>query len=162
MRVIRDSDTVEFTDSDGDKLVLLSAPRQRDVNACDIIARDEAMSEMDRLKATGVDTDKILADAQKDPDALKKAQANVRNAPDSVKVREFRLKALAVRMFINSENIGGEQVIRQYGDMDPVSSAWVDEQVKSVWEAAIPSDASARGPAPDAELPVEPANGAAQ
>ena len=157
MRVIHDSDVVEFVDDSGDKLILLRAPRQRDVISCDLMARDEAVAELDKLKASGIDTDKILADAQADPDALEKAQESARNST-SPAVREARYKSLAVRASIGTESFDGhQQMLEAYRDMDPESAAWADAQVASVWNAAIPSDADTRGPRADVAVPQDAA-----
>lgn len=160
MRVIHDSDTIEFRDESGDKLYLHPAPRQRDVIACDDMARREAIAAMDELKKSGVDTDKILADAQADPDALAKAQESVRENV-SPAVRAFRFKALAVRMTVAGESLGGNAVVEAYENMDPESAAWVDEQVASVWDAAIPGDADTRGARADVAVHQDAAHSAA-
>jgi hypothetical protein len=154
MRVIHDSDsdTVEFTDGSGDKLVLLSSPRQRDVMACDEIERAEAIAGLEGIKALGIDTDKIMADAQANPEKLSAAQAAV-DSHAGPKVREFRLKILAVNLVVDGEKLGGSAIMDAYGNMDPASAAWVDEQVAEVWNAAIPSDADTRGPRADAAVP---------
>ena len=151
MRVIHDSDTVEFIDESGDKLILLAAPRQRDVIACEDFERQDAIAGLEGIKALGIDTDKILADAQAQPEKL--AVAKTAAAKAGPKVCEFRLRVLAVRAFIGGENIGGPAVVDAYGNMDPASAAWVDERVASVWDGAIPDDAHTRGAAPDAAVP---------
>ena len=155
MRVIHDSDTVEFIDESGDKLILLAAPRQRDVVACEDFERKDAIAGLEGIKALGIDTDKILADAQAQPEKL--AVAKTAAAKAGPKVCEFRLRVLVVRAFIGGENIGGPAVVDAYGNMDPVSAAWVDEQVESVWTGSMPSDADTRGTRADVAVPQDTA-----
>lgn len=150
MRIIHDYDTDVFTDPDGARLTLLVAPRQRDVVACDDVARKEAFAMQAEIKAAGMDVDKMLAEA--DPAKVKAATASAESSV-SAKVRRFRLDALAVSLGIGTEAFGGHEVAKQYDSMDPASVAWIDAQVASVWESAIPSEADTRGPAADAAAP---------
>jgi len=154
VRIIRDSDTVEYVDESGDKLVLLSAPRQRDVESSDLIERDEAMGQMQALKKSGIDTDAFMADAKKDRDALEAAKEAVKTSLPAAKVREFRLKSLGIRLVIGGENIGGEAIVTSYRDMDPISAAWIDKCVGETWMGALPSDEDTRGEGADAPVPV--------
>lgn len=154
MRRILDSDTVTRVDEAGDKLVLLVTPRYRDVLACEELEREEALKAMDNLKATGVDVDAIMAEAQKDPDAVKQARRAIAESPAGPSVRRFRLKAVAVALYLDGEKFGGEAILTVYDEMDAASAAWMDAQVTDVWKTATPDDASARGEEPDADRPV--------
>lgn len=158
MRIINDSDTVEFADGSGDKLVLLVAPRQRDLEASSDLETKAAMAQFAALKDFGVDTAKAMDAAEEtDPDELaaatKAARASINADP---KVRAYRLKALAVRLIVNGEAHGGGAIEDMYGKMDAASAAWVDEKVAEVWDTAIPSDADTRGQAPVAAVPDVP------
>lgn len=164
MHIVRDSDTIEHVDDRGDKLVLLDAPRKRDLIASNKLAHDEAIEELDKLKANGVDTDAIMVAASAKPDVLAAAQEAVRTSLPSPKVRRLRFGALAVRIELRTgsgpsdgESISGHQPLMEaYDNMDFASSAWVDTTVHEVWNAAIPSDASARGEGADVVVPEEP------
>ena len=138
MRIIRDADTVEFTDGSGDKLILRSMPRQRDLIASDEVARDEAFEQLEALKKLGIDTDKALADAS--ASEVKAAESDVALP----RVREFRLKALAVKLIVGGEAIGGNAIIDAYHDMDSASAAWVDAKVAEVWAGASLSESDTR------------------
>jgi hypothetical protein len=147
MRVIRDTDTVEFVDESGDKLVLLEAPRQRDVMAVVEIEREDAFTQIEGLKRMGFDVDALMKQA-------KDADKTDEKAETSAKVHIARLRALAVALYLNGDRLGGDAIVKSYGDMDPASVAWVDAKVAEVWDAATPDDASARGK--DADAGVSP------
>jgi len=144
MKVIRDSDVVEFVDDSGDKLILLECPRQRDVMRGEDLASEEAIAGLSKIKALGMDTDKMLADAQANPETFAAAQSNVETTVPP-KVRRFRLEVLGIRLVVGGESFGGKAVLEQYDDMARASAAWVDEKVSRVWDGATPDDASARG-----------------
>lgn len=149
LKVIHDSDTREFL-SDGDKLVLLVSPRRRDTLACETLEVEEALAALARLKAQGVDTEAVFADAQKDPEKVKAAREAASTAPDSPAVLAFKLKAVAVSLHVDGEKFGGEAIVSAYDSMDEASAAWVDAQVKTVWESAHPGDADTRRDGADA------------
>ena len=149
MHIVTDADAVEFIDGTGDKLVLRSAPRQRDVEASDDLERSEAFAAIAALKDAGVDTDAVMADAG--PEAIAKA---TEDAAVPAKVRELRLKLLAVKLVIGGENIGGEAIVKSYRDMDAESAAWIDAKVAQVWDGCVPSDADTRGPGADVRVPA--------
>lgn len=154
MDIIRDTDTVEFADKGGDKLILLACPRQRDVEACDAIEREEAFAQLDNLKRLGIDTEGALKEAEKDPEKLAKAQAEASESKNSApKVRAFRLKVLGQKLIIQGQTYGGDAITEAYQNMSPVSARWVDEKVAEVWDAALPSDADTRGESADAPVP---------
>lgn len=138
LHIIRDTDVVT-RELDGDKLVLLSAPRQRDVEVCDEIATKEAFASMAAMRESGMDVDAMMKDAEK------KKKPDDKPDPVSAKVREARLKALAVALFVDGEKLGGDAIAVACRDMDPASAAWVDEQVASVWDSALPSEVDTRG-----------------
>ena len=152
LRPVSDTDTVTFT-LDGDELVLRKMPRQREVEASDEVEQRVAFKAMAAIKDAGIDTDKIAAEAStEDVDEAKKAKP-------AAKVREYRLSALAVRLVVDGNTIGGAEVVTTYQNMPPSAAAWVDERVAEVWEAAVPDDASARGESPDAFVPESAAYG---
>ena len=155
MRVIEDTDTVEFADTDGDRLVLLVAPRQRDLDACEVLERTAAFSQLDTLKALGLDTDAAMKEAEQEaPEVLQAAQEASRSSLGAdPKVRLFRLEKLAVRMVVAGEALGGKAILDAYGKMDAASAAWVDGKVAATWDAATPDDASARGAGAHADVP---------
>ena len=154
MRIIHDGDVRTFTDPDGGTLTLLVSPRKRDVDAVGDVERKEAFAQLADLKASGVDTDKMMADATDDEKAR---AADAAQSDTGDRTRRARLDALAIKLIIGDETtIGHAQVVAQYDIMDLLSAAWVDAQVATVWESAIPTDESARGPAADA-APAEAA-----
>ena len=161
MRIINDADAVEFVDGDGAKLFLHPAPRQRDLIASNKLAHDEAIEELDKLKANGIDTDAIMQAAAAKPDLLAAAEKAVRTSLPSPKVRRLRFGALAVRIKDGETVIEGHQKLMEaYDNMDFASAAWADATVHEVWNAAIPSDADTRGEGADVALSEEPVGSA--
>jgi hypothetical protein len=161
MRIIRDTDAVEFTDPDGAVLYLLPAPTRRDVLASAKRAYDEALEELERLKDSGVDTDAILAEAEAESGAVEAAREAMRASLPSPAVRRLRFGALAVRLVMGDEAISGhQQLIETYDRMDTPSATWTDATVDKVWNAAIPSDADTRGEDADVALSEEPVSAA--
>lgn len=140
MRIIRDTDTVEFTDDSGDKLVLLKAPRRRDIKACEDVEREDAMRELEGLRALGIDPITEAEKATAEERAV--ATAAVASAPAADSVRRFRFGALARKLVVDGEAI--DDIMAAYDDMPADSTAWVDAQVASVWEAATPSEADTK------------------
>ncbi len=159
MRVIHDSDTGDFADENGDILTLLVAPRKRDVDACAKIEQEEGEAQLARLKEMGFTAESALKTAEKaDPKTLAKAREAVdTRITASPKVREHRLKALAVRLVIGGQSTGGNAIFDTYQSMDPESAAWVDARVAEVWKSAMPSEADTRSQAADDDGPDEPA-----
>lgn len=157
MKIIRDSDTVTIKDESGDALVLLTAPKYRDVLACEELERTEAIAALDRLKAAGVDIDAELAEAEADPDKMKAAQKAAAEAPDSPAVRRYKLGALAVALIVGGERIGGRAVLDAYDDMTRDSAEWVDQEVRAVWDSASLDDRDTRSAAPNADGASVPA-----
>lgn len=151
MEIVRSTDVVQFTDEAGDTLVLLVSPKHRDVVACDELESREAMKGLAELKAQGIDTDAILAEAEKDPEAIRKAREGSDDTPDSPKVRRFKLEALAPKLIVAGETIGGGAVLDAYDDMKPRSARWVDSKVEEVWASSKPSEADTQGQGTDAE-----------
>jgi hypothetical protein len=147
MRVIRDTDTVEFVDESGDKLVLLEAPRQRDVLACEAIEQEDAFAQLENLRRMGFDVDALIKQARESD-----VKRDERDADVSAKVRAKRLEVLAVALIVGGDRVGGKAIAEAYGSMDASSAAWVDAKVAEVWDAATPSDASARGQDADARV----------
>ena len=143
MRVIHDSDVVEFPDDSGDRLILLECPRKRDLIRAEDLASDEAIAGLSKLKKLGMDPDKMYADAQEDPAKLAEAEAAAEAT--STTVRRFRLEVLGIRLVVGGESFGGKAILEQYDSMDSDSAEWVDEKVAGVWDGATPDDASARG-----------------
>lgn len=156
MRIIRDADVVSFHDEDGNKLFLLSAPRQRDLHACEDLERDEAVKQLQRLKDLGMDTDKILADAEAaDPEELAAARAKAEDPmTDSPKIKEFRLEALARKLILDGDVLVGGKILTAYRDMDEESGRQVDEWVASVWTSATPTEAEKHREGADAGVPA--------
>ena len=160
MRIISDSDVVERADSAGDVLVLRVAPYQKDVLAVSELEQEQAKAEFKHLKDIGlVDKDASVFDMAKkmeaeDPEAVKKAQANLKQRSDSPAVARLKLEALAVRLVIGGQTHGGKAVMDQYDKMDPASAAWVNEQVKDVWDAAMPGEEEKHCEGADAQVPA--------
>ena len=153
MRIISDSDAIPHADPDGGVLYLRPVPSQRQVLASGAMAYEEAVAELDKLKATGIDTDAVLSEAQKAPETVKKAAQAIRDALPSQKVRRYRFGALATGIDIGDTHISGHQPLMEaYDELDATSATWVDATVNDVWNAAIPSDADTRGPG--ADVPV--------
>lgn len=147
MKVIRDADTTEFIDGEGDRLFLLIAPRQRDVDRSNEIERSYAFKQMKMLKDAGIDADKAMEDAQKEETKPEPSEL----APPA---RLHRLSALAHKMIIGGESIGGKAITEAYLDMDPASAKWVDECVESIWKAATVDDAERDRKSADSAVPA--------
>lgn len=147
LRAVSDTDTVEFM-LDGDTLVLRKMPRQREVEASADIEQKAAFASMAAIKAAGIDVDKFTADASAED--VEKATAESKL---DAKVREYRLKALAVKLVVDGQSIGGEAIVETYRNMPPFAAAWVDGRVAEVWDGAIPGEGDTRGKGADAGVP---------
>lgn len=157
MRIIHDADAIEFVDGDGSKLFLRPAPSKRDIIGSNKMARDEAVEELEKLKAGGIDTDAIMAEAAAKPKLIAAAKEALRTHLPSPKVRRFRFGALAVRIEDGETVIEGHQKLMEaYDDMDFASATWADATVHDLWSAAIPSDADTRGEGADVVVSQEP------
>lgn len=155
MRRITDADVRTFTDATGDTLTLLVMPRYGDKEHVDEVARDEAFAALSELTASGIDVDKLLADAQADPNVMEAASQSA--SKPTGKVREARFKALAMAVTANGAPINGhQQLLEFYRELDPASGEWVDSCVNEVWDVAIPSEADTRGETAGAPVLPEP------
>lgn len=150
MRIINDSCTTEFVDRSGDKLILLQAPRRRDVVESERLERKEALEQLDIMKSQGVEIDAVIEDAQKSPEALQAAQEAAARHEWGPEVMRFRLTALAVSLVVDGERIGGAAILEAYDRMDPPSAQWIDDCVSSVWSP--PSEAEKNGEGADDEV----------
>jgi len=153
MRIVTEKDTIERTDSSGDKLILREAPWQSDVTACNKIEVDEAAKAMKGIEVAGVDAAAVMKEISETPELLKMAEEMAEENDTSPEVNRFRLRSLAVKLIISGAAIGGEAIMDSYDHMDPTSAGWVDAQVKEVWEAAIPSEAEKNRQGADDKMP---------
>ncbi|MEI6724601.1 MAG: hypothetical protein WCN81_00085 [Actinomycetes bacterium] len=153
MHIVRDSDVVQFRDDAGDTLTLLSAPRQRDVQASNTLAwklASDAMKEFGEL-----DINEAIREAQENPEVTKQAQKAVENPLNAPpEVRRLRYRAMTVSLVSSGELIGGNSARDAYDDFDPETAKWADERVAEVWVRALPTDADTQGPAADAAVPA--------
>ena len=141
MRIINDNDTRTFTDAAGDSLTLLLAVRHRDV-----LKRDELESgaALEQMKAIGIDYKEAMRlRREATPEELAAAEAKNSEGKEEYEpaTRRFMLQAVAVRLTVRGEDIGGNAILEAYDKMDPESAAWVDAQVDAIWSGAVPSDA---------------------
>jgi hypothetical protein len=146
MRVIREEDTQVFTDPTGDTLTLLVAVRQKDSEGSDELEQQEAF---DALKMIGLTLEDAIKQRDTRGEEMEEAAKGAADAPKSAKVRRFRFLALA-----RQATTGGQTVVRSalaecYDRMDRESVAWVDAQVASIWERAIPGEAEKNRPGTD-------------
>jgi len=140
MKVVGDNDLQVFTDPEGDTLTLLWSVRQRDVEKAQGIAEREAL---DALKDLGISLEEAMNQArQTSPEEQAKARERIKKQALSPDLRRFHLEAIARVLTIGGEGCSGEDILKAYDNMDPASAAWVDEQVASVWDRALPDDAS--------------------
>jgi hypothetical protein len=154
MKIVSDNDLCVYTDPEGDTLTLLTTVRQRDVEKAADIAQREAL---DALKDLGISLEEAMKQAQGATEA-DKAAARERSKKQELSpaLRRFRLEAIARVLTIGGEGRSGPDILKAYEDMDAASVKWVDEQVASVWERALPDDASRESPAARLGLPDEP------
>lgn len=155
MRIVQDSDTSEFQDSSGDRLVLLSAPRRRDVVKSEELERDEAVAQMKLIREQGLTNvdEAIEKVSQGDKDAVAQAEQAAADMEWGPEIRRFRLAALAVALYIDGDKLGGDAIVDAYDRMDPNSVAFVDACVKEVWSGSKPTKAEKNGEGADAEVP---------
>jgi hypothetical protein len=140
MKIVTDSDVQTFTDPEGDRLVLLTTVRQRDVEKAADIAQQEAM---EALKGLGMSLEEAMKQAREaDAEQVAAARERVRKEDLSPGMRRFRLQAVAQRLTVGAQEYGGHAIVEAYENMDPASARWVDEQVDTVWKRALPDDAS--------------------
>ena len=157
MRVIKDGDIRIFTDPAGDTLTLLTRVRHGDRES---VEKDETLEALRDMQEAGIDmaafAEKAAAPEAREARAkLAEAKREKEAAADeerSVAVRRKRLKAVARALTITPRDDDGkptgdpetfiqDAILEQYDSMDDESAAWVDAQVDSIWERALPTDA---------------------
>jgi hypothetical protein len=148
MRIHDETEVRLFTDAGGDTLALLTWVRQRDRER---IAEMEIREARELLASLGQSIGDLMAEMR--DRAPEQAEAASASQPRSVAIRRERLKVIVRGLNVGGREMPRDSVMDAYDAMDETDTAWVDAQVDSVWEGALPSDAQREGPAALPALP---------
>lgn len=143
MRVIRDTETQEFTDGDGDRLILLKEVRMRDLEASAEVEHAESLETMRELGMDPSEAFKKAAETSVEEQEAARERNRVR--PKSPKVRRLRLKAIVMGMTLAGKEVQRSTIMQVYDEMPRESAAWVDACVAEIWAKAEPSEDTKNG-----------------
>ena len=110
MKVVNENELKTFTDSEGDQLLTLRAPKKRHMDR-----RDNMIINMVKIDIS--EKDPTINDIKIDQGELNK----------------YMFQAVARKLIIGGEEIVGEKLVETYLDSAGESGTWIDQCIAEVW-----------------------------